>query len=147
MNRSFNTILLIYWFAVVTVTSFLLSFLSFFVPFHDISEYSFRELLFEIRYYFLPTLLIFLSGGYLAAILFFTVGSHLAGRFLGPEANTGNWRLLLLNLVLVFSPFAVWLLLGLELSEAFRKVVIPVYAAVVILMHLVVFRKKTRNPI
>jgi hypothetical protein len=148
MNRSFNTLLLIYWFAVVTLASFLLSCLSFFVPFHDIGEYSLRELLFEIRYYFFPTLLIFLGGGYLAALLFFTVGAQSAGRFLQRgTTRRGNWGLLLLNLLLLLSPFAVWLLLGLDLNEAFSKVVIPSYVGVAIMMHMVLLRKSIRHSI
>jgi hypothetical protein len=139
MNRTRLALLVVYWYTAITLGSFLAASISYLAPYHDIFDHDLRSQIFQLRYYYLPGLIIFLGVGYTLAVPFILVGYSFSQiENIGIEGR-GSLLLFILNILLLVSPFAIWCALGYTVTQHYWTVVIPIYTfGLVFTHHLVV---------
>jgi hypothetical protein len=140
MNRARLALLVFYWHTAITLGSFIAASISYLAPYHDIFDHDLRSQIFQLRYYYLPGLIIFQGVGYTLAVPFVLAGYYFSSPTKNPGITSrGSLLLFFLNIMLLLAPFAIWRALGFSVTDHYWTIVIPVYALGLVVSHHLVF--------
>lgn len=140
MNRNQLTLIILYWYAAISVGSFAVACISYLMPFRDILEYSIKIHIIHIRFYFMPALIIFLSVGYCLSIIYVSLG-YIYSIYVrnSQQSPRENWPFFAFNSALFIWPFIIWRVVGLTFTIHYWLIVIPVYLLSLFVFHFLFY--------